>query len=111
MITPTLSVVIPVYNEEAGLPALFARIYPALDALGETYEIIFVNDGSTDQTAFLLDKVAQDNSAYKVIHLSRNFGHQIAITAGIEHASGDTVTIIDADLQDPPEVILDLVAK
>lgn len=112
MITPTLSVVIPVYNEEAGLPALFARIYPALDALGETYEIIFVNDGSRDRSAALLrEQFARRPDVTRAILLAANAGQHMAIMAGFEHCRGEIIVTLDADLQNPPEEIGKLVAK
>lgn len=112
MITPTLSVVIPVYNEEAGLPALFARIYPALDSLGEAYEIIFVNDGSRDRSAALLrEQFARRPDVTRAILLAANAGQHMAIMAGFEHCRGEIIVTLDADLQNPPEEIGKLVAK
>ncbi|MES2238538.1 MAG: glycosyltransferase [Pseudomonadota bacterium] len=112
MITPILSVVIPVYNEEAGLPALFARIYPALDALGETYEIVFVNDGSRDRSAALLsEQFARRPDVTRAILLAANAGQHMAIMAGFEHCRGEIIVTLDADLQNPPEEIGKLVAK
>lgn len=112
MITPTLSVVIPVYNEEAGLPALFARIYPALDSLGEAYEIIFVNDGSRDRSAVLLrEQFARRPDVTRAILLAANAGQHMAIMAGFEHCRGEIIVTLDADLQNPPEEIGKLVAK
>jgi len=101
-----LSVVIPVYNEEAGLSALFARLYPALDALGTAYEVVFIDDGSRDRSAALL--AAQFESrpdVTRVILLNSNFGQHRAILAGFEHCCGERVVTIDADLQNPPEDI------
>jgi undecaprenyl-phosphate 4-deoxy-4-formamido-L-arabinose transferase len=112
MITPILSVVIPVYNEEAGLLALFARIYPALDALGETYEIVFVNDGSRDRSAAILrEQFARRPDVTRAILLAANAGQHMAIMAGFEHARGEIIVTLDADLQNPPEEIGKLVAK
>ncbi len=105
------SIVIPVYNEEAGLEALFTRMTRIINDLGEPCEVILVNDGSKDKTASLLDEIHRRDPRFKVIHFSRNFGHQVAISAGTEWAKGDTVTVMDADLQDPPEVIHDFIAK
>lgn len=110
--SPTLSVVIPVYNEEAGLPALFARLYPALDALGERYEVIFVNDGSRDRSAAMLaaqQKLRPDVT--RAILFNGNYGQHMAILAGFEHTRGEIVVTLDADLQNPPEEIAKLVAK
>src|SRR5213083_43502 len=107
-----LSVVIPVYNEEAGLPALFARLYPALDALGKSYEVIFVNDGSRDRSAALLrEQFAKRQDVTRVILLNGNFGQHMAIMAGFERARGERIVTLDADLQNPPEEIGKLLAK
>jgi undecaprenyl-phosphate 4-deoxy-4-formamido-L-arabinose transferase len=106
-----LSVVIPVYNEEAGLPALFARLYPALDALGTPYEVIFVNDGSRDRSAALLrEQFARRRDVTRVVLLNGNFGQHMAILAGFEHSRGERVVTLDADLQNPPEEIGKLLA-
>ncbi len=112
MAAPGLSVVVPVYNEEAVLPSLFARLYPALDALGESYEVIFVNDGSTDRSAALLREQFQKRpDATRVILFSGNYGQHMAIVAGFERCRGDRVVTLDADLQNPPEEIAKLLAK
>ena len=109
---PELSVVIPVYNEEAVLPALFARLYPALDALGTTYEVIFVNDGSHDRSAALLREQFQKRpDVTRVILFNGNFGQHMAILAGFEHVRGQRIVTLDADLQNPPEEIGKLLAK
>jgi undecaprenyl-phosphate 4-deoxy-4-formamido-L-arabinose transferase len=108
---PDLSVVIPVYNEEAGLPALFARLYPALDALGVRYEVIFVNDGSRDRSAALLkDQFAARPDVTRVILFNANYGQHLAILAGFERVRGQRVVTLDADLQNPPEEIGKLLA-
>jgi undecaprenyl-phosphate 4-deoxy-4-formamido-L-arabinose transferase len=108
---PTLSVVIPVYNEEAGLPALFARLYPALDALGVRYEVIFVNDGSRDRSAALLkDQFAARPDVTRVILFNANYGQHLAILAGFERVRGERIVTLDADLQNPPEEIGKLLA-
>src|SRR5919204_4251708 len=107
-----LSVVIPVYNEEEGLPALFARLYPALDALGRTYEVIFVNDGSRDRSAALLrEQFAKRPDVTRVVLLNGNFGQHMAIMAGFERTRGERIVTLDADLQNPPEEIARLLAK
>jgi undecaprenyl-phosphate 4-deoxy-4-formamido-L-arabinose transferase len=107
-----LSVVIPVYNEEAGLPTLFARLYPALDALGLRYEIVFVNDGSRDRSAAILREQFQKRpDVTRVVLFNGNFGQHMAIMAGFEHCRGSIVVTLDADLQNPPEEIGKLVAK
>lgn len=103
-----ISFVIPVFNEVAVLPLLFHRLDAVLDQLDIAGEVIFVNDGSRDGSLDLLRTKAVD-LRYHVVDLSRNFGHQIAITAGIDAAQGDCIVIMDADLQDPPEVVLDMV--
>ena len=112
MSTPALSVVIPVYNEEAVLPALFARLYPALDALGTTYEIVFVNDGSLDRSAALLREQFQARpDVTRVVLFNGNFGQHMAIMAGFEYCRGQRIVTLDADLQNPPEEIGKLLAK
>ena len=111
-VAPELSVVIPVYNEEAVLPALFARLYPALDALAVPYEVIFVNDGSRDRSAALLREQFQKRpECTRVILFAGNFGQHMAIMAGFEHVRGQRVVTLDADLQNPPEEIQKLLAK
>ena len=107
-----LSVVIPVYNEEAVLPALFARLYPALDALGTPYEVLFVNDGSRDRSAALLREQFQKRpDVTRAILFNGNFGQHMAIIAGFEHCRGERIVTLDADLQNPPEEIHKLLAK
>ncbi len=112
MNAPEISVIVPVYNEEAGLPALFARLYPALDALNTSYEIVFINDGSRDRSAAVLrGQWEQRPDVTRVILLAANAGQHMAIMAGFEHCRGDIVVTLDADLQNPPEEIGKLVAK
>jgi undecaprenyl-phosphate 4-deoxy-4-formamido-L-arabinose transferase len=107
-----LSVVIPVYNEEQALAALFARLYPALDALKVSYEVIFVNDGSRDRSAALLrEQFAKRSDVTRVVLLNGNFGQHLAIMAGFERTRGERVVTLDADLQNPPEEIARLLAK
>jgi len=101
----TISVIIPVYNEEEVLPELFRVLDTELNQLHEAVEYVCVNDGSQDASLAFLRQRAQEDSRLKVVDLSRNFGHQVAITAGMEHATGDCAVIIDADLQDPPSLI------
>jgi len=109
---PELSVVIPVYNEEDVLPELFRRLYPALDRLGVSYEVLFVNDGSHDRSAALLRSQFEARpDTTRVVLLSGNYGQHMAILAGFQHAGGDVVVTLDADLQNPPEEIAALVAK
>ncbi len=109
--SPTYSLVIPIYNEEAVLPLLVRRIGGLLDRLDGAAEAVFVDDGSRDTSAIFLRAMSERDRRFRLIELSRNFGHQIAITAGMDAAAGDAVIVMDADLQDPPEVVLDLVAK
>ena len=104
-----LSVVAPMYNEEATAAAFCERVFAALEGL--PLELVLVDDGSSDGTAKIVDDLAASDPRVRVVRLSRNFGHQTAITAGLDHARGDAVAMIDADLQDPPEVINDLLAK
>lgn len=105
------SFVIPIFNEEEVLPLLFPRIDELLKTLDGTSEAIFVDDGSSDASAAVLTRAAEQNPNYRIIGLSRNFGHQIAITAGMDVARGDAIIVLDADLQDPPEVVTEMVAK
>ncbi len=108
---PELSVVIPVYNEEPGLPALFERLYPALDALALPYEVVFVDDGSRDRSAALLREQFQRRpDATRIVLFNANYGQHMAIIAGFEHCRGERVVTLDADLQNPPEEIGALLA-
>jgi len=109
---PEISVVIPVYNEEAGLAKLFSRLYPALDALGIAYEVVFVNDGSRDRSAAILaDQFRMRPDVTRVVLFNGNYGQHMAILAGFEATRGEIVITLDADLQNPPEEIGNLVAK
>lgn len=110
---PLLSVVIPIYNEQATLSELYRRLMHVLsENLAElAYEIVFVNDGSTDGSIQILSELHADDPAVKVMNLSRNFGHQAALTAGLDYAKGDAVICMDGDVQDPPEIIPTLVAR
>lgn len=108
---PTLSLVIPVFNEEETLPELRRRLEGFLGALGESWEVVFVNDGSKDGSLGQLRALASEEPRYKVVSFSRNFGHQLAITAGLDFADGTAVVVMDADLQDPPEVVKDMLAR
>ncbi len=107
----TLSVVIPVYNEEAVIPMSFSHIYSVLSDLQVSFEIIFVNDGSSDKSRFLIESLAQHHNEVRLINFSRNFGHQSAITAGLRYAKGEAIVMMDADLQDPPELIPSMIQK
>jgi polyisoprenyl-phosphate glycosyltransferase len=106
-----ISIVIPVYNEVEVLPTLYHRLTRVLEGLGESYEIIFVNDGSDDGSLAFLRELRAGDARVKLLGLSRNFGHQIAITAGLDHSSGQAAVVMDADLQDPPEVIPQLIEQ
>lgn len=105
------SIVIPLYNEEETLPILIARLQKIMDSLDGPAEVVMVDDGSTDRSFELAKDTRMADPRFKLVRFSRNFGHQLAITAGMDAASGDAVIIMDADLQDPPEVILDMIAK
>ena len=107
----TLSIIIPVYNEEKNLPVIYDRLLKVVAGLGVSYEIIFVNDGSLDNSIELIKGLSKENSNAKYIDFSRNFGHQVAVTAGLDICKGEATVIIDADLQDPPELILNLYQK
>ena len=108
---PTLSVVAPCFNEEGVLHELYRRISQVLDGSGETWELVLVNDGSRDRTPEMMRELHAQDGRVKVVDFARNFGHQIAVTAGMDYAQGDAVVLIDADLQDPPELILEMLAK
>jgi polyisoprenyl-phosphate glycosyltransferase len=111
---PTLSLVIPVFNEEAIIPELDRRLRAFLGELkevGRDWEVVFVNDGSADRSLSMLKDLAAAEPRYKVISFSRNFGHQLAITAGLDRAEGEAVVVMDADLQDPPEVVSAMLAR
>jgi dolichol-phosphate mannosyltransferase len=108
---PVYSLVIPIYNEEAVLPLLLRRLDALMDALDGPAEAILVDDGSRDASPIVLEARARADARYRFIRLSRNFGHQVAITTGMARAAGRAVIVMDADLQDPPEVVLDMVAK
>jgi glycosyltransferase involved in cell wall biosynthesis len=111
MTRPTLSLIIPIFNEEAVIGELDRRLVELRAMLGVSWEVLFVDDGSQDRSLELLLEASGREPAYRVLSLSRNFGHQAAITAGMDHAEGDAVVVMDADLQDPPAVILDMVGK
>jgi dolichol-phosphate mannosyltransferase len=108
---PTYSIVVPVFNEAENLSELYRRLAGVMRSLKEPWEIIFVNDGSTDETSDRLKEIKEKDDHIRVAEFVRNFGHQIAVTAGMDIAEGGAVIIIDADLQDPPEVIPDLIVR
>jgi glycosyltransferase involved in cell wall biosynthesis len=108
---PTLSLVIPIYNEEAVIPELHQRLQAFIMQLGLDVEVLFVDDGSRDRSGEMLRALVAGESRYRILSFARNFGHQRAITGGVDYARGAAVVLMDADLQDPPEVVLDMVAK
>ena len=108
---PTYSLVVPIFNEETVIPMLLRRLDALLDSLDAPGEVIVVDDGSEDTSAIVIEGKARDDRRYRLIKLSRNFGHQIAITVGLDHAVGRAVIVMDADLQDPPEIVLEMIAK
>lgn len=105
------SVIVPLYNEQEVLMETYHRLKTVMDSTGEPYEVIMINDGSRDLTASMAKDLCRENPSFKLLNFSRNFGHQTAITAGMDYASGQAIIVIDADLQDPPEIILDMIAK
>jgi dolichol-phosphate mannosyltransferase len=115
LVQKTLSLVIPIFNEEDGIAELDRRLRALLGAVEAEFsiawEVVFVNDGSVDRSLELLKGLARDEPRYRVISFSRNFGHQIAITAGLDRAEGDAVVVMDADLQDPPEVVREMATR
>src|SRR5690349_8578211 len=108
---PVLSIVAPAYNEEKNLPAFLAAIVPVMERIGETFEIVFVDDGSRDGTLGILAAAASQDPRIKVVGLARNFGKDVALSAGLAHATGQAVIPIDCDLQHPVELIPEFVAK
>jgi polyisoprenyl-phosphate glycosyltransferase len=108
---PILSVVVPLYNEELVISQMYARLRSVLDDNKIDHEIVLVNDGSSDRTEELAKAICRHDEKVKLLSFSRNFGHQIAVTAGLDNSAGQAIVIIDADLQDPPEVIIDMLAK
>jgi glycosyltransferase involved in cell wall biosynthesis len=105
------SVVIPCYNEEEVLPETHRRLTQVMSAMDGSYELVYVNDGSRDNTAAILNSLAEADPHVRVVHFARNGGHQVAVSAGLDYASGDAIVIIDADLQDPPEIIPQMAEK
>jgi len=108
---PTYTIIAPIYNEVDNIPELYRRIREVMDSTGEAWEIVMVDDGSADGSSDLIRELAADNERVRPVIFARNFGHQIAVTAGLDYSRGNAVVIIDADLQDPPEVILDMIEK
>lgn len=105
------SIIVPVFNEEIVIIETYKRLKQVMDSIKEDYELVFINDGSKDSTCDLITNLHKKDPKVKLIDFSRNFGHQIAISAGMEYATGDAIIIIDADLQDPPEVIPEMIQK
>jgi dolichol-phosphate mannosyltransferase len=108
---PTLSIIVPIYNELQNLPELYRRICEVMEPIGEAWELVLVDDGSTDGSTDLMRHLAEQDHRIRPVIFARNFGHQIAVTAGLDYSKGQAMIIIDADLQDPPEVILELIQK
>jgi len=108
---PVLSLVIPVLNEEAVIGELSRRVVEFLAKVDATWEVVFIDDGSTDRSRELLTELCTRDERFKLVSLSRNFGHQLAITAGLDYAAGEAVVVMDADLQDPPEVVAEMLAR
>src|SRR5512135_2357169 len=108
---PTYSIIAPVYNEAENLPVLYRRVKEVMDTTGEPWELLIIDDGSKDGSTEIIRDMAKRDPCIRPVIFARNFGHQIAVTAGLDYSRGKAVVIIDADLQDPPEVILDLIKK
>lgn len=106
-----ISIVLPVFNEEAGIQATIDTLLNYIEQQEEKYELIFVDDGSKDKSVAIIKRALAQNDHIKLVEFSRNFGHQLAITAGLEYTKGDAVVVMDADLQDPPEVIPQMIKK
>lgn len=111
MTNPVITIIAPIFNELENIPELYHRMREVMSSVGETWELILVDDGSRDGSTDMIRKLAETDDHVRPVIFARNFGHQIAVTAGLDYSRGDAVIIIDADLQDPPEVILDLIAK
>lgn len=105
------SIIVPMFNEEEVIEHTYDRLKLVMDSADDSYELIFVNDGSKDRTVEIVSMICDFDPNVRLINFSRNFGHQIAISAGMDYAKGDAIVVIDADLQDPPEVIIDMIAK
>jgi dolichol-phosphate mannosyltransferase len=108
---PTYSIIAPIYNELENIPELYRRVKEVMDSTQEPWELILVDDGSTDGSTSALRELAKKDNCIRPVIFARNFGHQVAVTAGLDYSRGDAVVIIDADLQDPPELILEMAKK
>ena len=106
-----LSIIVPLKNEEANLSNLWARLEPVLRGLGLGFEVLLINDGSTDLTADMLDAVCEADSRFACLHFSHNFGHQLAVSAGLMHLETVAVCVLDADLKDPPSALLEMLQR
>lgn len=111
LVPPTYSIVAPVFNEEETLPKFYACVMQVMSGLNEPFELILVNDGSRDKSYHVMQELHTQDSRVRILDFSRNFGHQIAISAGLDYAQGKAVVVIDSDLQDPPEVILEMIER
>ena len=109
--TPTITIIAPIYNEVDNIPELYRRLSEVMENTHEPWELVMVDDGSTDGSTDLIRKLGIDDQRVRPVIFARNFGHQIAVTAGLDYSRGEAIVIIDADLQDPPEVILEMIAK
>ena len=107
----TYSIIAPIYNEKENLPELYQRVEKVMDPTGETWELLLVDDGSTDGSTEIIRALSKEDERIRPVIFARNFGHQLAVTAGLDYSRGDAVVIIDADLQDPPELILEMSKK
>jgi glycosyltransferase involved in cell wall biosynthesis len=111
MTEPIISIIAPIFNEEQTLPELYRRVSEVMNSTGETWELLLIDDGSTDGSTEMIRQLAQKDHHIRPVIFARNFGHQLAVTAGLDYARGKSVVIIDADLQDPPEVIVNMMKK
>lgn len=111
MSNPVISIIAPIFNESGNIPELYRRISETMNSSGDEWELLFIDDGSNDGSTDIIRRLAMDDTHVRPVIFARNFGHQIAVTAGLDYSRGDAVIIIDSDLQDPPEVIPDLIAK